>query len=705
MPRNRGGRGRRERHKGRMPHRHHAIGAQRSVIALVGNPNVGKSVIFGYLTGRYVVVSNYPGTTVEVTRGRLAGGRDPRRWEPGFRRRSESKHYTRESFDSGPRHRHWEWEVIDTPGINNFIPSSEDEVVTRDILLDQRPERIVQVADAKNLRRGLLLSLQLGEMGLPYTLCLNMTDEARERGIQIDKESLAEALGVPVVEAVATQKAGLEELRQQVLGEPSVLPDSEVVYPEPIEQAVSELIPMLPATTIQPRALALMVLSGRDDLMVRLAKMVDEATLEAIRGIVERTRRAFTRSVTVEITQARMRAATRLMERVTVQRESRLGSLVRWLGRAMVHPVGGFGFMAVVLAGMYYFVGVFGAGMLVDWLESGLFGTYIVPGITKAVEAIFPWQFFRDLLVGEFGLLSMALSYSVAIVLPIVGTFFIAFGLLEDSGYLPRLSIMMNRVFKAMGLNGKAVLPMVLGLGCDTMATMTTRILDSRKERLIVTLLLALGVPCSAQLGVILGMLQGVSFAATVLWAWIVIGVLIAVGYLSSKVIPGQSSDFLLEVPPLRLPVLGNIIVKTLARLEWYLREAVPLFFLGTFVLFVLDRLELLVWLEEVTAPVIQSFLGLPPEATAAFIMGFLRRDYGAAGLFLLARNGQLDPTQTLVSVIVITLFMPCIANLFMIIKEQGWKVALGMSAFVLPFALLIGGAVNWILRLLKVAL
>ena len=195
--------------------------------------------------------------------------------------------------------------------------------------------------DNDDMRRGLLLSLQLGEMGLPYTLCLNMMDEARERGIQIDKENLGEALGVPVVEAVATQKTGLDELRQRVLDEPSALPESEVAYPEPIEQAVSELMPLLPAAAIRPRALALMVLAGRDDLLVRLAKLVDEATLEAIRGIVEWTRRAFTRSVTVEITQARMRAATKLMERVMVQRESRLGSLVRWLGRATVHPVGG----------------------------------------------------------------------------------------------------------------------------------------------------------------------------------------------------------------------------------------------------------------------------------------------------------------------------------------------------------------------------
>ncbi len=669
-----------------------ATGSETSTIALVGNPNVGKSVIFGYLTGHYVNVSNYPGTTVELARGRLA------------------------VHGKGGDHGHWE--VIDTPGINNFIPTSEDEVVTRNILMDQTPPRILQVADAKNLRRGLLLSLQLAEMGLPYTLCLNMTDEARERGIIIDSKALAKALGVPVVETIATQKVGLEEARRRTLDNISQPRQVPVTYPEPIRKAVEEIVPLLPVskdskeslsgrslrkTSISRKSLALMLLTGDTALTAWLDTAVDAATGEVIRDIIDRTQRAFARSVNVEITQARMRSASRLMDEVLQHRATRLTSLAQWLSRATIHPVGGLAFVAAVLTGVYYFVGVFGAGTLVDWLEKGFFGGYVVPGLTRVVEIIFPWQLIRDLLVGEFGLLSMALSYSIAIVLPIVGTFFIAFGLLEDSGYLPRLSVMMNRAFRAMGLNGKAVLPMVLGLGCDTMATMTTRILDSRKERLIVTLLLALAVPCSAQLGVILAMLGGISLGAAGIWLVVVLGTIFLVGYLSGKVLPGQTSDFLLEMPPLRKPLLGNILIKTLARLEWYLREAVPLFFLGTFVLFVMDRLAVLVWIENATGPIIQTFLGLPREATVAFIMGFLRRDYGAAGLFLLAREGQLDTIQTLVSLVVITLFMPCIANFFMIIKEQGWRVALGMAIFILPFAILIGGAVNWSLRLLNV--
>ena len=398
-------------------------------------------------------------------------------------------------------------------------------MVTRNILMDQPPTRILQVADAKNLRRGLLLSLQLAEMELPYVLCLNMTDEARECGITIDSKALARSLGVPVVETIATQKVGLEEARRLVLedsGQPRQVP---VTYPEPIQKAVEEIVPLLPVpkdskeslsgrslrkTSISRKSLALMLLTGDTALTAWLDTVVDAATGDVIRDIIDRTQRAFARSVNVEITQARMRSASRLMDEVLQHRATRLTSLARWLSRATIHPVGGFVFVSAVLAGMYYFGGVFGAGTLVDWLEEGLFGSYIVPGLTRVVEAVLPWQLLRDLLVGEYGLLSMGLSYSIAIVLPIVGTFFIAFGLLEDSGYLPRLSVMMNRVFRAMGLNGKAVLPMVLGLGCVTMATMTARILDSRKERLIVTLLLALGVPCSAQLGVILAMLGGV---------------------------------------------------------------------------------------------------------------------------------------------------------------------------------------------------
>jgi ferrous iron transport protein B len=258
---------------------------------------------------------------------------------------------------------------------------------------------------------------------------------------------------------------------------------------------------------------------------------------------------------------------------------------------------------------------------------------------------------------------------------------------------------MTNKIFKKMGLNGKAVLPMVLGLGCDTMATMTTRILDTEKDRTIVTLLLALGVPCSAQLGVILGMFAGLPGHYLLIWISLIAAILVVVGYLAARVIPGESSDFILEIPPLRIPQISNIVVKTLARIEWYLKEAVPLFILGTLILFVLHKTKLLSLLEWVARPLIVYFLGLPAKVTEAFIIGFLRRDYGAAGLFMLAKDGQLDPRQVLVSLVTITLFIPCIAQFFMMIKERGMKKTLWMSAVIFPVAFGVGGMLNFLLR------
>ena len=246
-----------------------------------------------------------------------------------------------------------------------------------------------------------------------------------------------------------------------------------------------------------------------------------------------------------------------------------------------------------------------------------------------------------------------------------------------------------------MGLNGKAVLPMVLGLGCDTMATLTTRILDTKKERILVTLLLALGVPCSAQLGVILGLLGAISISALLIWGVVVFCVLVVVGFLASKVIQEDSSDFILELPPMRVPKLGNIVVKTLARTEWYLKEAVPLFFFGTLLLYVLHETGALFVLERVSSPLVQNVLGLPAKATEAFIVGFLRRDYGIAGL------NQMDLTipQILVASVTLTLFIPCIANFLIMIKERGVKMTLAMSAVILPVAFGVGGLLNFILN------
>ncbi len=642
-------------------------------LLLVGNPNVGKSVIFGALTRRYVTVSNYPGTTVEVARGtavRLPG-------QP---------------------------ELVDTPGTNSLTPQSEDEQVTRDILLAEPEGLVVQVGDTKNLRRTLYLTVQLAELQRRQLLVLNLQDEARDLGVRVDSGELAKLLGIPVLPATATRGTGLDAIARQLAA--AAVATCEVTYPAEVERAALDVAALLPqALGKQRRGVALMLLAGDRTLAPWLATQVDEDTQ---RAIAER-RIALevvlgTRAATV-IARARHRCVAAFLRQVYHQDRAAAGSLRDRLGALAMHPVWGVPVLLGVLFLAYEFVGVFGAGTLVALVEEGLFGKLINPAVTVAAERYLPWAWLRELLVGPYGLVTMALTYAIAIVLPVVGTFFVFFGVLEDSGYLPRLAVVINRVFRAMGLNGKAVLPMVLGLGCDTMATLTTRILPSRKERVVVTLLLALGVPCSAQLGVILAMLAAMSVWGTFIWGGVVMATLFGVGWAAGRLLPGRGSDFLLEVPPLRTPSLVNIVIKTSARTEWYLKEAVPLFVLGTLLLFLLDASAALPAIERLARPLVVSLLGLPEKAADAFLVGFLRRDYGAAGLFVLRQDGQLDGVQAVVSLVVITLFVPCIANFFMMIKERGVKAAMAMVAFIVPFAFLVGGALNALLRALKVGL
>jgi ferrous iron transport protein B len=444
----------------------------------------------------------------------------------------------------------------------------------------------------------------------------------------------------------------------------------------------------------------MMLLSGDESLAEWLHTHLSEKEILQIEKIRQEIQIHLAEPIGYLINQARLRKVDELLSQVVGVRGEAPKSISSFLGNLSIHPFWGIPILLFILWITYEFVGVFGAQTSVKFLEETLFGKWLLPPITALIERLIPIPFLQEIFIGPYGVITMALTYAIAIVLPIVGCFFLVFGLMEDSGYLPRLAVMTNQIFKKMGLNGKAVLPMVLGLGCDTMATMTTRILETEKDRTIVTLLLALGVPCSAQLGVILGMFAGLPAFYLLVWVSIMAAILVVVGYLAARIIPGEASDFILEIPPLRIPQLSNVVVKTLARIEWYLKEAVPLFILGTLILFGLHKTKILILLEKAATPLIVNFLDLPPKVTEAFLIGFLRRDYGAAGLFVLAKEGQLNPHQILVSLVTITLFIPCIAQFFMMVKERGLRKALWMSAVIIPLAFGVGGVVNFLLNI-----
>lgn len=634
-------------------------------IILIGNANVGKSVIFGLLTGKYVTVSNYPGTTVEVTHSNLTLG------------------------DRMCR-------LIDTPGTSSLIPLSEDERVTRDIFITENSRALVQVADSKNMKRTLMLAVQMAEAERPMILVLNMWDEAMERGISIDTGKLSELLGIQVISAIAPQKKGLNQLKSG-LAEPAV-PSFAVNYGERVENALKEMAESIPEAPVSRRSLSLMILSDPESMRDWLTSRLDQDAIIKVEGIAADLQKHYDRPISEVIGEARLRVVSGLLKETVTRAQAEGGKALRLIGRYSIHPVWGLPVLAVVLYAIWLFVGDLGAGVFVDFLESVVFAQYLNPWAER-LAAFIPAAFFRDMLVGPYGVITMALTYAIAIILPITVTFFLAFGILEDSGYLPRLAVMSNRIFSIMGLNGKAVLPMVLGLGCVTMATMTTRILETKKERIITTFLLALAVPCSAQLGVIMGLLSSLSYKVTVIWLVSVIVTLLLSGWLASMLVKGERPALFMELPPIRIPKFSNVALKTVSRTEWYLREAVPLFVIGTLILFFLDKLQALQWMRNALSPVVVTLLGLPDKATDAFIMGFLRRDYGAAGFFEMSKQGLMTPAQVLVALVTVTLFVPCLANLLMMVKERGIKTGLAMLAIIMPFAILIGGTVNLIIR------
>jgi ferrous iron transport protein B len=641
------------------------VDAHNGSIALIGQPNVGKSVIFHQLTGHYVTVSNYPGTTIELTRG--AARAIP------------------------------EASVIDTPGVITLPPHTEDEYVTAKVLLSEPLRAIVQVGDAKNLRRTLMLTIQLAEMGIPLVLALNMMDEAIERGVSIDHKLIETQLQIPVVPTVAVHGEGIDTLVEETAhATPHYV---HIRYPAKVEATLREIEPLLPSCQISDRAVALLWLSKDPVIQSWIEDQMDHPTIQRLQSIRERLENSLDEAPSTVIYRTRFNHVDRISQDTKQETGAGWQGLAAQIGQLTLHPIWGMIILAFILYGMYWFVGVFGAGTLVGLLEEGLFGKIINPWVTETISRLVPFPIVSEFLIGEYGLWTMGMTYALALILPIVTTFFLSFSILEDTGYLPRLAVLSNRLFRMIGLNGKAVLPMVLGLGCVTMATMTTRVLESTRDRLLVILLLALAIPCSAQLGVVMGMLASVSFTATLIWMLVVLVVLLVVGWLAAKLVPGERTSLLMELPPIRWPMFSSVVTKTLVRLEWYAKEVIPLFLLGAAIMFAMDKLGLLSILTDAGEPLVQGWLGLPPEASSAFLLGFMRRDFGATSLFLLASKGLLSPTQVVVSMVTITLFVPCVAALLMMAKSRGWRTTFAMILVIFPLAFFVGGLLNQILR------
>ncbi len=591
------------------------------LVVLAGNPNVGKSVVFNALTGAYVDVSNFPGTTVELTRGKLDG------------------------FD-----------IVDTPGVYGVSSFNDEEVVARDVILSA--DTVVNVVDAVHLERDLFLTLQLADMGLPMVVALNMADEARREGVVIDRDLLEDLIGVPVIETVAVEGLGVDDLRSR-------LDHSRPGHGDPLLEA--DLVVM--ASRVGSRAEALLVLEGDAEVAERHGVEPGD-----MREEIYLARRARVNDIVGHVVSATTEGV-------------RLGARMSHL---MLNPITGLPMLGALLYGMYVVLGQWIAGGVVGITEEAIMLGYYEPFVRGLVGRIVAeGTIVNSFLVGEFGVLTMTVTYLLGVILPLVIGFYVLLSLLEDSGYLPRIAALADRALSAMGLNGRAVIPLILGLGCVTMGTLTTRILGSKRERFIATALMAIAVPCSAQIAVIAALMANVGPAYAAGYFAALLAVFIGLGTALDRVTPGVSTDLLIDLPPLRLPRADNVVRKTSIKVWHFMKEVAVFFLAGAALISALDVSGGLAWIQRVAAPLTVSWLGLPSEAATAFVMGFVRRDFGAAGFFTM----DLAPPQLLVAMVTITLFVPCIASVMVIMKERGSRYLVGLLAASVGFAFLVGGA------------
>lgn len=595
-------------------------------LVLVGNPNVGKSVFFNHLTGIYVDVSNFPGTTVDISTGKY-------------------KDYI----------------VMDTPGIYGVSSFNEEETVARDVILDA--DIILNIVDSVHLDRDLFLTKQLIDMGKPVIVGLNMMDELQKNGIEIDVKMLEELLGVPVIQTAAAKRMGMEEI-------------SESLKQARKGNRDSKLAGMIKEMAISSGSEAEALLILEDDEII-----ADRHGIKApgLRDGIYLDRR---------------RAVEDIVDKV-LKESSRGASFGVMLGRWMLNPVTGIPLLAVTLYVMYEIIGIFVAGTIVGFTEETLMEGIYKPFIMSVLSpALSESSFIGSVLIGEFGIFTMVPVYILGLLLPLIIGFYMLMAILEDSGYLPRIAALVDRMLISLGLNGKAIIPIILGFGCVTMATMTTRILGTKREKIIATILLGIAIPCSAQLGVIMGLVTKLDEVYVIIYSATIIAVFILTGTVLNKAMPGESSKLLIDLPAIRMPMLDNVFRKTFQKTIMFLKEAVPLFIYGAIFISIMQYTNALTYLQSAMSPITESLLRLPPETATAFIMGIIRRDFGAAGLTSIAMTQQ----QVLVSLIVMTLFVPCIAAIMVIFKERGIKHALAIWLGSFAVAFITGGIIAWMI-------
>ncbi|MEM2104672.1 MAG: ferrous iron transport protein B [Candidatus Bathyarchaeia archaeon] len=637
------------------------------VIALAGNANVGKSVIFNYLTGLHQHIGNWPGKTVERAEGTL--------------------HFKGYTID-----------VVDLPGIYSLSTYSSEELISREYIAVEKPDIVINVVDASVLERNLFFTLQLMELETPMIIALNQMDMAKKKGIKIDIEKLEKLLGIPVIPTVAIKGIGVFRLLEkavELIENKSSLNPIKVKYGEEVEERVAELSGMLEkiGSHYPPRYMAIKLLEGDEEIEREVSKIHPQAVSVAKKLAVE-IETIHGHSCPSVITSERYEAAGRIAREVQKLVSPIKPPKAELLHALTTHKIIGYPTMAFSLFLMFLFVFALGS------FTSDLLGNFFY-GWEPFFASLFGTGILGKLFWG--GVIEGIIA-SVTIALPYIVPFYLILYFLEDSGYLSRIAFLMDNAMHKMGLHGKAFIPIMLGYGCNVPACLGCRIMETERERLLTAFVTTL-VPCAARTVIILGLVGrflGVQWAFT-LYVFNII-VVFALGRLAFKTLPGEPTALIMEMHDYKLPHFGTVLKQTWFRVAEFVKIAFPLIIVGSLAIKFAEVFGLLEPIATALSPVTVNWLGLPAITGITLIFGVLRKEFTLIMLTALLGTTNFANVLTHVQMIVYTLvamfYMPCIATIAALVKEFGWKKALFITLFEIAFAVILGGVTFRILAL-----
>lgn len=627
---------------------------------IVGLTNTGKSQIFNNLTGEYAIVANYPGTTIEMRRAKTV---------------ISSQSY----------------EIIDTPGLHCLCIHSEEEIVVRNMILEEQPDVIIQCINVVHLNQSLKLTVDLLELEVPMLIALNFVEEASCNGIFVDSKKLAQFLGIPVVEVMESCGKDREELKYAIAS--ATKGTVSIHYGYSIESSITELAVLLPFELGFKHKIAFLLLLKDNYLEKYLAEKFGQEITHPLFNEANSLRRKFKNNIHQLINNQRSLWVDKVISLVVRKQKTILRGFSQQIAHACRHPVLGMFILALLMIIVYLSV-TYISGSL-----DKLLNFTIVQPTTSFVMLLKLPQFWYDFLIGNHGILTLGFFNALCTVLPILSVFFFIFALFEDSGYISNFCIFSKRLFEKIGVTGKAIVPLVLGLGCKSMATLSTKNLSSYKEKFIAIFLIAFAVPCSAQLGINMAILAKVGTAAFLIafgtLAFLELGAGLILNYAIKEDV---DSCFIQNIAPMRLPNLKAVWIKTYYRVVMFLKEAIPLFIISAVVLFIFDKTGILNIIKQLLNPLMVRWLGLPRDIVDVFILAFARREAAAGLIFKMVDQGGLNYIQSIVAVVVTTTFFPCFTNVIAIGKEMGAKTAVMMTSLICVSSLILAGGLRWAL-------